>query len=50
MTIIRQMLFLIDEFMEYIEEQEIEFEGMEIALLKNEIERIERKNKTWLQN
>ena len=44
------MILLVDEFMEFIEEQEIEFEGMEIALLKNYIERIERNNNLWLQN
>ena len=39
------MLLLVDEFLEFIEEQELDQEALETALLKEYIEKIERKNK-----
>ena len=43
MNEVNKMLMLVDEFMEFLEEQEIEFEGMQTALLQIYIENLERK-------
>ena len=40
-----QMLLVVDEFLDFINEEEIEFEALQTSLLRNYIEKIERKNK-----
>ena len=37
------MILLTDSFIDFINENEIEFESMELTLLKNYIEKLERK-------
>lgn len=43
------MLLIVDEFIDFINDNEIDFEALEISLLKKHIEKIERNN-LWLQN
>ena len=42
-----QMLLLVDDFLNFLDEVEVDFEGMELALLLEQIEKVERKNKIY---
>lgn len=41
------MLLLVDDFLNFLDEVEVDFEGMELALLLEQIEKVERKNKIY---
>lgn len=43
----KQMLLLVDDFLNFLDEVEVDVEGMELALLLEQIEKVEKRNKIY---